>query len=289
MKKKDTRNEHKQRINEVQYHINKYLFTKLTIEDLAKISSYSIFHFQRIFKEITSKSVVNYIKDLRLECAANFLVFNPDSTITDIAYSCGFKSSATFSNEFKKQYNCSPTQWRKTEYKNYHQSNKYNLNDKDIDFSQIEIKKLPEVKIAYMRHMGFDKTIKTGWQKFLYLLEKDFGIVDGKMMAVHHSNPNITSLEDYRYVACVDLENRNITPKGDIGLCSISGGLFATIRFQGVCEDALILYKKIYYEWLPSSEYEALETSASVLYYKNNYLDEKDEFDIEFRVPIKYK
>jgi len=53
--------------------------------------------------------------------------------------------------------------------------------------------------------------------------------------------------------------------------------------------DALTLYKKMYYEWLPSSEYEALETSASVLYYKNNYLDEKDEFDMEFRVPIKYK
>lgn len=57
MKKTITNNEHKQRINEVQYHIYKYLSMKLTIEDLAKISSYSAFHFQRIFKEITSKSV----------------------------------------------------------------------------------------------------------------------------------------------------------------------------------------------------------------------------------------
>jgi len=55
MKKKDTTNEHKERINEVLYHIYKHLSKKLTIEDLAKISSYSPFHFQRIFKEITNK------------------------------------------------------------------------------------------------------------------------------------------------------------------------------------------------------------------------------------------
>ncbi|MDY0052481.1 MAG: helix-turn-helix transcriptional regulator, partial [Aliarcobacter sp.] len=99
MKKTVTTNEHRQRINEVEYHIYKYLSIKLTIEDLAKISSYSTFHFQRIFKEITGKSVNTYIKYLRLHCAANLLVFNPKSAITNIAYECGFKSSATFSNE----------------------------------------------------------------------------------------------------------------------------------------------------------------------------------------------
>ncbi|WP_428025927.1 AraC family transcriptional regulator [Arcobacter sp.] len=288
MKKPDTNNEHRQRINEVQYHIYKYLSMKLTIEDLAKISSYSPYHFQRIFKEITGKSVTNYIKDLRLYCAANLLIFNPTSSITNIAYNCGFKSSATFSNEFKKAYNYSPNEWRKEKHKN-HTPKEYELKERKIDFSKIEIKKIPETSIAYMRHMGFDKTIKKGWQKFLYLLEEEFDIKNPTMLAVHHSNPNITALEDYRYIACVDLEGKKIEPKGDIGLCSIKGGLYATIRFQGICEDVLTLYQKMYYQWIPSSEFEALEGSASVLYYKNNYLDPNDEFDIEFRVPVKYK
>ncbi len=82
------------------------------------------------------------------------------------------------------------------------------------------------------------------WQKFLFLLEEDFGIKNPAMMAVHHSNPNIITLEDYRYVACVDLKDKKIKPKGDIGLCNIKGGLYATIRYQGICEDALTLYKK---------------------------------------------
>ena len=288
MKKKDTTNDHKERINEVLYHIYKHLSKKLTIEDLAKISSYSPFHFQRIFKDITNKSVVTYIKDLRLQWAANLLIFNPQSTITDIAFSCGFKSSATFTNEFKKYYNSTPKNWRNGEYKSY-QEKEEERSHKEMDFSKIEIKKLEEINIAYMRHQGYDKTIKNMWQKFLYLLEEDFDIKDPTMMAFHHSNPRITSLEDYRYIACIHLGDEKIQAKGDIGLCSISGGLYACIRYQGICEDVLSLYKSLYHKWLPSSEFEALSSSAHVLYHKNNYLNDKDEFDIEFRIPIRYK
>lgn len=288
MKKKETHNEHKQRINEVQYHINKYLSTKLLVEDLAKISSYSPFHFHRIFKDITGKNVNAYIKDLRLQWAANLLIFNPQSTITTIAFNCGFKSSATFTNEFKKFYNCTPNEWRKEKYKNFN-TKEYDLKEKEVDFSKIEIKNIKPINIAYMRHRGYDNTIKDMWQKFLYQLEDFYGITNPTMHGFHHSNPNITSLEEYRYIACIDLENRKIKPKDDVGVCEIEGGLYATIRFQGVCEDALTLYKKIYHQWLPSSDYEALNSSANVLYYKNNYLNENDEFDIEFRVPVKYK
>lgn len=288
MKKKETKKEHRERINEVQYYIHSNLSDKLLIEELAKVSSYSSYHFQRIFKEITGKSVNTYIKDLRVQWAANLLVFNPQTTVCDIAHNCGFKSSATFSNEFKKHYDFTPIQWRKGEFKNY-KPNKYKLEEKEVDFKNIKIKKLPSINIAYMRHQGFDKTIKTMWQKFLYLLEDEFDIKNPTMMGIQHSNLDITSFKDYRYFACIDLKKQKLEPKGDIGVCNIKAGLYATIRFQGICEDILTLYKKIYYEWLPKSEFEALNSSANVLYYKNNYLDPKDEFDIEFRVPIKYK
>jgi len=289
MKKKETKKEHRERINEVQYYIYRNLSNKLLIDDLAKVSSYSPYHFQRIFKEITKKSVTSYIKDLRLQWAANLLIFNPQSTVTDIAYNCGFKSSATFTNEFKKYYKYTPIEWRKSGFENY-KANKYEIEEeKKVDFTKIEIKKLPSIDIAYMRHQGFDKTIKNVWQKFLFILEDELNIKNPTMMGVQHSNLNITSLEEYRYFACIDLKGQKIEPRGDIGICNIKAGLYATIEFEGICEDILTLYKKIYYEWLPSSKFEALNSSANILYHKNNYLDSKDEFNIEFRVPIKYK
>ena len=289
MKKRETTKEHRERINEVLYHIFKYLSTKLVIEDLAKISSYSPFHFQRIFKEITNKSVVEYIKDSRLHWAANLLIFNPESTITEISHTCGFQSSSTFTNEFKKYYKTTPTSWRKGDHKKFNRSNKDEGKGKNIDFSKIEIKKIDEIQIAYIRHQGFDKTIKNMWQKFLYILEDEFEIQNPRMLGFHHSNPSITSLQEYRYIACIDLKGKKIQPRGEIGLCSIEGGLYATYRYQGICEDVLTLYKYLYYEWLPSSEFETLSSSAHVLYYKNNYLEADDTFDIEFRIPIKYK
>ncbi len=288
MKKKDTTNEHRERINEVLYHIYTNLSSKLTIEDLAKISSYSPFHFQRIFREITNKSVVTYIKEERLEWSANLLIFNPESTITNIAHTCGLKSSSTFTNEFKKYYDMTPSFWRKGGYKEYKEE-KNEREEKEVDFSKIKIKNIDDIKIAYIRHLGYDKTIKNTWQKFLYLLKTQYNITNRNMIGFHHSNPNITLLKECRYGACIELEHEDIQPKGEIGTCNISGGLFATIRYQGEYNDVLHLYKKLYYEWLPSSEFEAVNGKAHVIYFKNHFIEEDEKFDIEFRLPVTYK
>jgi len=286
--KKYTMDEHKVRVNEVLYHIYTNLSTKFSIDELAKISSYSPFHFQRIFKELTQKSVVTYIKSARLEWAANLLIFNPESTITEIAHTCGLKSSATFTNEFKKYYDMTPSSWRKNGYK-VHKYCETSKIDKEVDFSSIKIKKLDDIKIAYMRHLGYDTCIRDTWQKFLYLLETQFDIKKPKMIGFHHSNPSITCLKDCRYGACIEIENNKIEPKGDIGTGEIAGGLFATIQYKGEYNDVLYLYKKLYYEWLPSSEFEAINGKAHVIYHKNHFVESDGKFDIEFRIPITYK
>ncbi|RDX35180.1 AraC family transcriptional regulator [Arcobacter sp. HD9-500m-PIT-SAG03] len=286
--KKMTIQEHKVRINEVLYHIYTNLSTKFSIDELAKISSYSPFHFQRIFKELTQKSVITYIKEARLEWAANLLIFNPESTITEIAHTCGLKSSATFTNEFKKYYEMTPSLWRKNGYK-IHKNCETSKIKKEVDFSTIEIKKIENIQIAYMRHLGYDTCIMNTWQKFLYLLEKDYQITNPKMIGFHHSNPSITCLKDCRYGACIEIPNDKIQPKGDIGTGMIAGGLFASIKYQGEYNDVLHLYKKMYYEWLPSSEFEAINGKAHVIYHKNHFIEKDGKFDIEFRIPITYK
>ncbi|MCP4971134.1 MAG: AraC family transcriptional regulator [Arcobacter sp.] len=286
MKKISTINEHSEQMNEVIYYIHNNLSSKLLVKDLAEISSYSEFHFQRIFKEITNKSVAQYIKDLRLQCAANLLIFNPNSTITTIAYNCGFKSSATFSNEFKKYFSINPRQWRKDKDKLLKNYNLENTNE--VDFSKIEIKNIDEIRVAYMRHNGYNQTIKEIWERFLYVMKKDYNITSPKMIAFLHNNPDITSIEQCRYVVCANITDKRIKPKGDIGVCDISSGLYATIRYTGVYNDILYLYKKLYYEWLPNSKYEALASSAYIVHYKNHFLEKDGKFDIEFRMPISY-
>ncbi len=55
------------KINKAQDYIEKHLEEELTIGQLAEIASFSPFHFQRIYRQITGESLYSYIKRLRLE------------------------------------------------------------------------------------------------------------------------------------------------------------------------------------------------------------------------------
>ncbi|SJT88036.1 L-rhamnose operon regulatory protein rhaS [Clostridioides difficile] len=65
---------------------------------------------------MTGKTTTDYINGIRLEKAVNYLN-KGDLNITEIALRCGFDSINYFSRLFKKHYNVSPTQFKKTNFK----------------------------------------------------------------------------------------------------------------------------------------------------------------------------
>ena len=88
----------------------------MTVEELAKLCNVSKHYFCRVFKSITGKSVMEYLRDFRLR-VANVLLTSTDRSISDIAAYCGFDSSNYFSRCYKKHYGCSPRQGRNGETK----------------------------------------------------------------------------------------------------------------------------------------------------------------------------
>lgn len=83
----------------------------MTVEELAKLCNVSKHYFCRVFKAITGKSVMEYLRDFRLR-VANVLLQNTDRSISDIAACCGFDSSNYFSRCYKQHYGHSPRQGR---------------------------------------------------------------------------------------------------------------------------------------------------------------------------------
>jgi AraC family transcriptional regulator len=67
--------EQQRQINKVLEYIDEHLSEALPLEKLAKVSTYSAYHFQRTFKAITGETPAGYIKRLRLENAAHFLIY----------------------------------------------------------------------------------------------------------------------------------------------------------------------------------------------------------------------
>jgi AraC-like DNA-binding protein len=83
----------------------------MTVEELAKLCNVSKHYFCRVFKTITGKSVMEYLRDFRLR-VANVLLQSTDRSISDIAACCGFDSSNYFSRCYKQSYGHSPRQGR---------------------------------------------------------------------------------------------------------------------------------------------------------------------------------
>lgn len=91
----------------------------LALKSLAASASYSSFHFDRIFRELTGFSAVEYQRKRRLRRAAHLLRHEPDVPIVRIAQDCGFPSNAAFAKAFRQQFSMSAKAWREGGWRDY--------------------------------------------------------------------------------------------------------------------------------------------------------------------------
>ena len=70
--------------------------------------------FSKYCQEITNVNPTNYLNQLRIQRAHDLVMSEPEKTITDIAFDCGFSSNQCFTQIFKKHYKLSPQKYRET-------------------------------------------------------------------------------------------------------------------------------------------------------------------------------
>ncbi|HPT72517.1 MAG TPA: AraC family transcriptional regulator, partial [Candidatus Cloacimonadota bacterium] len=88
-------------------YIEDHLRDEMELEDIADHASFSLFHFHRIFSNITGWTMKDYIRTRRLSEAGNDLLFT-DESIRDISLRYRFESQEAFTRAFKKQFNVTP-------------------------------------------------------------------------------------------------------------------------------------------------------------------------------------
>ncbi|MBY0479917.1 MAG: AraC family transcriptional regulator [Chitinophagaceae bacterium] len=87
------------------------LYSNISSEALAQLTNLSISSFKREFKKIFDDTPSNYLKNKKLEKAAELLTLS-DERISTISFSCGFNDLAHFSKCFHKKYNTTPSAFR---------------------------------------------------------------------------------------------------------------------------------------------------------------------------------
>lgn len=79
----------------------------ISIALVAGISNYSESYFSKIFKQLTGSSFTQYLKDYRLERAAEILR-SKNIRVSEVALSVGFNNLSYFSRAFMKKYKTTP-------------------------------------------------------------------------------------------------------------------------------------------------------------------------------------
>ena len=288
--KKNTYEKRAKIANDVMNYVYKYIDTNINIDELSLELNVSKFHLHRIFKDEFGKNIYESIKSIRLQKASNLLITNKYSTITDISQMTGYSSQTSFLRAFKQRFEMTPKDWKNGGYKEY--SNKIvekftNQNENSIGFDITpSIVKMPEMKGYYIRHQGYDKSIKKTWQKLqTWIYTND--IKEYKQIALHHDNPIITPLEECQYIAIVSLENDELE---DVTLPSliIPKGIYAKFSLSGKYGDVIKLIQWVYHYWLIDSGYETTTNPSYTIYHKNHFLSLDEEFVLDYYLPIRY-
>ena len=288
--KKSTYEKRAKIANDVMNYIYKYIDTNINIDELSCQLNISKFHLHRVFKEEFGKNIYESIKSIRLEKAANLLISNKFSTISTISSMIGYSSQTSFIRSFKQRFNMTPKEWKNGGYKEYSNKiiEKISISN-DLDFSNIEpiIAKMPQMRGYYIRHKGYDKTIKQTWAKlqtWIYTNE----IKSYKQMALHHDNPIITPLNECQYIAIAVLDENEELKNLSLPTLDIPKGIYAKFSLNGKYGDVIKLIQWVYHVWLIKSGYETTTNPSYTIYEKNHFLSSDGEFILDFYLPIKY-
>lgn len=101
-----------QKVNEVADYLLNHPETSETLEGLAKRFYISKSYLSRIFKEVTSFTVNEYINVNRIKKAQNLLIHS-DYSVTEISEMLGFESITYFERVFRKYADDAPLKYRK--------------------------------------------------------------------------------------------------------------------------------------------------------------------------------
>ncbi|WP_084309372.1 AraC family transcriptional regulator [Alkalihalobacterium bogoriense] len=295
------------RINDVMKYIEHNLSKKITLEELAEISNFSKYHFSRVFTSIVGMTPYAFLNDRRLTKSLHYLV-NTDKTVLEISILCGFDSASNFNRAFKKCYGYTPSSVRQkpeiisnislhhdnnpqekippsryanSEIKNHLLRRIWNMN--------ITVTELPNLDIAYVRHVG--SYLETGqtWRKLgEWAAKHELLPPNHSFIGISLDDPNVTDEYSCRYDACVTI-NDSLKKDSDssINYRTLQGGLYALYPFYDTIDKLAIAYQTVYGQWLPTSEYEPEDKHSLEFCMNNPFEDPEGKAKIDLYIPIR--
>jgi AraC family transcriptional regulator len=308
--------EYKSRINRVIDYIEANIGGELSLKELAEVAHFSPFHFHRIFGAMVGETLNSFIQRIRLEKAAMKLAADPKKSITEVAFEGGFSSSSVFARAFRESFGMSASEWRrkigKPEGKlsqavsNLRQDfevtpfytgginqQEWRVTMKNTNLkANVEVKEMPEMHVAYVRHIG---SYKGGEELFASLFNKLMtwagprGLLrfpETKVLTIYHDNPEITDESRLRTDACITVP-ADTKVDGEIGKSTLPAGKYAIAHFEISPDQYQDAWNTVYGGWLPTSGYQPTDGPCYELYLNQPKDHPEGKHIVDICVPVK--
>lgn len=222
-------------IREIILWIEQNLESRLSLDTVADKSGYTKWHFQRLFKNQTGLALGSYIRARRLSCSAVALRFTTDS-IMDISLRYRFDSQQTFCRAFKKQFNATPSEYRKREGWKIEGFCLPIRENKDLNVD-VNLVKLSAITLLGKQHRytkGINEwNFKTEevrrhyWVNFL----ADMQYVTQNLYAIHGIDSNDAKEGQFFYITALDENDVDVTPLNSKTM-QLPAGDYLQIKFK---------------------------------------------------------
>lgn len=282
--KSTTREDYENRLIKVIEYIQYHLDDELAIEELAKLASFSPFHFHRVFAGMLGESLADFRRRLRLERAAGHLRFDQYS-ITELALEAGYENTESFSRAFKKQYGLLPSTFRaqkKQEYKI-----KYFKNTGEIKM-KVEIKKMNERRVLAVRHVGPYQNCGVAWEKLCqFACKNNLYTQETQFLGMCYDDPDVTDPQKVRYDACLTLDHDLEKLDEGLRMTTIPEASYATTIHKGPLDNLKATYANFCGLWASQNRVEFTNAFSIEIYLNDPSKTKPEDLLVEIQMPIK--
>ncbi|WP_207435757.1 AraC family transcriptional regulator [Sabulibacter ruber] len=270
------------RVNKAIDYIRLHLGEDLSLDAVAERSHFSKFHFHRVFKATTGKTLSRFMRDARVERAAFYLTHSPSAPVGEIAFLSGFANETSFFRTFKDARRMTPIEYRESlqgedskickeegnkrdlheKMESYLASRIHNLKETSMEKGisiEVEVKDLPELHVVYLRNLNIHLHDSEAFGSMFEALMRwaaPRGLVnfpETKALTVYRSNPNPSGF--IQADVCLTVPEGTLG-EGIIGSTVLTGGKYAVVRKEATMAECFSAWDYVFQEWLPGNGYQ---------------------------------
>ena len=153
---------------------------------------------------------------------------------------------------------------------------------------KVEIKDLPEMQVAYIRHLGNYSKVGHAFEKLMRWAGPRglFENPETKVLAVYHDDPGVTEEDKLRTSVCVTIPG-GMKTDGEVGTMKVAGGTYACGRFEINDEEFEGAWNAMMGQWLPESGYLCEDNPPFELYHNNCEEHPETKHIVDVCIPVK--